>query len=237
MKSALEASNRCRRHAANRPAVASTLATALGATLQLLALVAAVGCGDDGPTAPLAAAGQSPMQQCLARAVFGDPADSLYILPYPVGASYPLLQTYCGTPNHGNDNQLAFDFTIPFGDPVIASRAGTVLVVVDNYADDDRDGSHNNHMFIEHVDGTVGMYAHLVQHSATVDVGDGVGQGQLIALSGTSGGYVPVLHFGVYRSWPNRAGDDLPIVFRNADGPLDERGGLVQAATYQALPW
>ena len=208
----------------------------LAIALLAMGSVAPAGCGDN-PSAPGPAAGQSPMQQCLARAVFGNPAESEYILPFPVGASYPLLQTYCGPQNHGNDNQLAYDFTIPFGDPVIASRAGTVVRVMDTYADDDRVGSHNNHMFVQHADGTVGMYAHLVQHSVTAGEGERVEQGQLIALSGTSGGYVAVLHFGVYRTWPNREGDDLPVVFRNADGPLDERGGLVQGATYTALPW
>jgi murein DD-endopeptidase MepM/ murein hydrolase activator NlpD len=169
--------------------------------------------------------------------VFGNPATSAYILPFPVGASYPLLQTYCGPQNHGRDNQLAYDFTIPFGDPVVASRSGTVRRVVDTYADDDRVGSHNNHMFIQHEDGTTAMYAHLVQHSVTVQEGEWVEQGQRIALSGTSGGIVAVLHFGVYRTWPNQQGNDVAINFRNADGPLDERGGLVQGAVYTALSY
>jgi len=215
---------------------ARILPVVLGLAVMLVTLVVPAGCGDS-PTAPDQEAGQSPLQQCLARAVFGDPANSQYILPFPVGASYPLLQTYCGPQNHGNGNQLAWDFTVPFGDPVIASRAGTVRVVVDTYADDDQIGSHNNHIFIEHADGTTALYAHLVRDSATVHVGDGVAQGQLIALSGTSGAPVEVLHFAVYRTWPNREGDDVPVSFRNADGPLDERGGLVQGATYTALPW
>jgi murein DD-endopeptidase MepM/ murein hydrolase activator NlpD len=195
------------------------------------ASVAPVGCGDN-PTAPQ----QSVRDQCLARAVFGDSATSAYVLPYPVGASYSLLQTYCGPQNHGRDNQLAYDFTIPFGDPVVAARAGTVRRVVDTYADDDREGSHNNHLFIEHEDGTAAMYAHLVQHGVVVQEGDWVEQGQLIALSGTSGGTVAVLHFGVYRTWLNQGGDDVAVNFRNAEGPLDERGGLVQGAVYTALP-
>jgi|GEM_PF-4888646 len=32
-------------------------------------------------------------ESCVERAVFGDPADSLYVLPYPVGTSYPVLQS------------------------------------------------------------------------------------------------------------------------------------------------
>jgi murein DD-endopeptidase MepM/ murein hydrolase activator NlpD len=169
--------------------------------------------------------------------VFGDPESSAYVLPYPVGASYPLLQTYCGPQNHGADDQLAYDFRIPFGDPVVAARSGTVRLVVDHYADDDQNRAHHNHMFIEHEDGTAAFYAHLVQHSVVQDEGDPVEQGQLIALSGTSGGTVAVLHFGVYRTWPVRGGDDVAVNFRNAEGPLDERGGLQQGAVYTALPY
>jgi hypothetical protein len=64
-----------------------------------------------------------------------------------------------------------------------------------------------------------------------------VARGELIAQSGTSGGTVAVLHFGVYRTWPVQGGYDVAINLRNADGPLDERGGLVQGATYTALPY
>jgi len=174
---------------------------------------------------------------CLARAVFGSPEDSEYILPYPVGASYPLLQTYCGPQNHRNDNQLAYDFTIPFGDPVIAARAGIVRRVTEHFADNDTNRANHNHLFIEHSDGTTAFYAHLVQDSVLPEVGDRVAQGELIAQSGTSGGTVAVLHFGVYCTWPVQGGNDVAINFRNADGPLDERGGLVQSATYTALPY
>lgn len=201
-----------------------------------VASIAPAACGDN-PSAPAQADAQSPVQQCLSRAVFGDPAASLYVLPYPVGAAYSLMQTYCGPYSHARDNQLAYDFLIPFGGEVVAARAGIVRIVVDTYADDDTVGSHNNHMFIEHDDNTTAMYAHLVQHSAVVQVGDRVEQGQLIALSGTSGTSVAHLHFGVYRTWPHRSGDDLPVNFRNADGALDERGGLQVGVSYTALPY
>ncbi len=148
-----------------------------------------------------------------------------------------MLQTYCGPPSHAGDNQLAYDFFLSFGAEVIAARAGTIRVVVDTYANDDLVGSHNNHMFIEHADGTTAMYAHLVQHSAVAEVGDAVAAGQLIALSGTSGTSIAHLHFGVYRTWPHRGGDDVSVTFRNAAGALDERGGLQLGVSYTALPW
>lgn len=209
----------------------SLVAVVAAASIGIAGSVTSAGCGDD-PTAP-----ESPRSQCVSRAVFGNPATSAYILPFPVGASYPLLQTYCGPQNHGRDNQLAYDFTIPFGDPVVAARAGTVRVVTEHFADDDTNRANHNHVFIEHSDGTTAFYAHLVQNSVPVEVGDWVEQGQVIARSGTSGGTVAVLHFGVYRSWPPQGGQDVAINFRNAQGPLDDRGGLVQGATYTALPY
>jgi murein DD-endopeptidase MepM/ murein hydrolase activator NlpD len=211
----------------------TTAVKCLAAFLYLMGLFA---CSDS-PSAPDLASDQPDRQQCLARAVFGSPADSEYILPYPVGASYTLLQTYCGPQNHRNDNQLAYDFTIPFGDPVIAARAGIVRSVTEHFADNDADPAHHNHMFIEHSDGTTAFYAHLVQDSILPEVGDRVAKGEFIAQSGKSGGTVAVLHFGVYRTWPVQGGNDVAINFRNADGPLDERGGLVQGAIYTALPY
>lgn len=212
-----------------RPAAASGLARA---GVVLTVSIALMACGDS-PTEPR----QSTRDQCLASAVFGNPATSEYILPYPVGASYPLLQTYCGPQNHGYDNQQHYDFTISFGDPVVAARAGTVRLVVDHFGDDDTNRNNHNHMFVQHDDGTTAFYAHLVQHSVVVQVGERVEQGELIAQSGTSGGTVAVLHFGVYRTWPVQGGNDVAVNFRNADGPLDERGGLVQGSVYTARPY
>ena len=66
---------------------------------------------------------------CLERAVFGDPAESPYVLPYPVGRSYRLAQAYC-YPRGGHRNQLAYDFDMPIGEPVVAARAGVVRRVL-----------------------------------------------------------------------------------------------------------
>jgi murein DD-endopeptidase MepM/ murein hydrolase activator NlpD len=210
--------------------------TAFRSLVVFLYLMSLFACSDS-PSPSDQVPDQPAGQQCMARAVFGSPADSEYTLPYPVGASYTLLQTYCGPQNHRNDNQLAYDFTIPLGDPVIAARAGIVRRVTEHFADNDTNPANHNHMFIEHSDGTTAFYAHLAQSSVLPEVGEHVAQGELIAQSGTSGGTVPVLHFGVYRTWPPQGGDDMAINFRNADGPLDERGGLVQGATYTALPY
>ena len=182
---------------------------------------------------------------CLERAIFGDPALSPYVLPFPVGDTAQVIQTYCGVGGFGShtiDNQLAYDFRTEFGAPVAAARAGRVIEAVEHWPDTDKNGSHFNFLLVRHDDGTFAFYAHLQQYGFLVEVGDTVSQGEVLAAGGESGtptlcaafGECAVLHFGVYRaSWAV----DIPVEFRNADGPLDARGGLQTGVSYTALPY
>jgi murein DD-endopeptidase MepM/ murein hydrolase activator NlpD len=170
---------------------------------------------------------------CLEGVTFGDPADSPYVLPYPVGKTYEVFQTYCGPVSHGRDGQRSIDFLMPVGAVVVAARDGIVRRVVDQYRDY---GRQFNSIHIEHPDGSSAFYGHLEKDSVIVTVGDAVSAGQPIAQSGSSGTALPHLHFGVARTWPPRHPDDLPVNFNNADGPLDARGGLMRATSYRALP-
>jgi len=171
----------------------------------------------------------------MRRVSFGDPAESEYVLPFPVGERYVVRQSYCFE-RGGHSIQLAYDFAMPIGSDVIAARAGEVVGLFED-APDGETGA-NNFVFVRHDDGTVAMYAHLTQHGVDVEVGQRVAAGQRIGTSGSSGLGLensPHLHFGVYRSWPNADGDDVAVNFRNADGPLDMLGGLVMSASYEAL--
>lgn len=173
------------------------------------------------------------LSSCLNRDEFGDPAQSEYILPWPAGQSYVISNSYC-LPTGGHRLQQAYDFLIPIDDPVIAARGGVVRQVKQDSPDDGR-GSDHNHVMIEHADGTVGFYAHLKQDGVLVEVGENVEAGQTIALAGHSGTTDVVhLHFGVYDDWPPVEGNDRAVNFRNMDGPLDCRGGLVNGAEYTA---
>ena len=174
---------------------------------------------------------------CLDRAVFNPPDESQYILPYPVDDSFEVYQSYCW-PTGGHRDQLAYDFTIPIGHPITASRAGTVRLVKEDSPDNGIGVGEHNFVHIEHSDGTTGFYAHLMQFGILVTVGGQVVQGQIIGYSGNSGeSGSPHLHFGVYRAYPPTEGDDIPVNFRNADGPLDDRGGLIRGEFYMALPY
>ena len=175
---------------------------------------------------------------CMERAVFGEPSQSPYILPYPVGSSYRLMQGYCYSEG-GHRNQLAYDFETPVGTQVIAARSGLVMQVRSDLPDDGKQpqsGQHN-HIMIKHDDGTVAFYAHLKQNSIIVKVGDYVFQGQPIAKSGNSGNTqgLPHLHFGVYEGWPAKEGFDVAVNFRNAEGTLDQRKGLRPGGYFKAL--
>ncbi len=178
------------------------------------------------------------MESCLSRATFGEPSGSPYVLPYPVGESFRVYQTYCGANNHGRDNQLAYDIEMPLESPIMAARAGVVVRVNDTHEDTNTIDPVFNSVHIRHDDGTVAFYAHLRQHSVTVAVGERVEAGQQIARCGYLGNPVAILlHFGVYRTWPTREGNDLAVNFRNAQGTLDERGGLQRGKAYLALPF
>jgi len=171
---------------------------------------------------------------CLARAEFGDPALSEYILPYRSGEDYYLSQSYCSAGSH--HNQLAYDFNMPIGTEVLAARAGRVKGVRDSSPDNGVGDGDHNYVFIQHDDGTVAFYAHLMQDGVVVEPGDEVNQGDLIAYSGNSGqtGGNPHLHFGVYLDWLPQEGRDTPVNFSNAAGELDARGGLAVGVRYEA---
>jgi murein DD-endopeptidase MepM/ murein hydrolase activator NlpD len=178
----------------------------------------------------------SAADRCLSRAEFGDPAESPYVLPFSPGDGYTILQSYCSD-DGSHETQLAYDFAMPLGSTVVASREGVVLDVKEDVLDD-QNTRFLNHVLIEHADGTVAFYAHFQHHGALVEVGDEVAQGQEIGLSGATGRTGgPVLHFGVYATDRIIEGSDVPVVFSNTEGPLDQLGGPRQWSFYEALPY
>lgn len=185
--------------------------------------------------------GPTVQKPCLERAVFGDPAESPYVLPYPVGESYEVLQAYCTAPGRSHENLIAYDFTMRMGSEVVAARDGRVWIVRDIFPDDGISSPNDNNIYIQHADGQTSLYAHLQSGSPVVRPGDFVVAGQVIARAGSSGTWVPcascaVLHFEVFPRREYEPWRDVPINFRNADGPLDKRGGLVEGVAYTALP-
>jgi len=177
---------------------------------------------------------------CLRRAVFPDPAQSEYVLPYPAGKAYYLMQSYCSIrPYRSHHDQIAYDWFMPIGAKVVAARGGWVVEMRESNPDTGLGARAENYVYLEHADGSVAFYAHLMQNGVDVEVGRWVDQGERIGASGNSGstGGKPHLHFGVYSAMPAYEEMGIAVSFRNAEGPLDSLGGLLVYQRYTALPW
>jgi hypothetical protein len=99
-----------------------------------------------------------------------------------------------------------------FGDIVVAASSGTVTRAVNSYIDHpdgcdlgkntfDQCGNFGNEVRIKNSDGTITQYAHLLQGSIKVSVGETIACGQEIGRIGTSGATTgPHLHFGVMKN-------------------------------------
>ncbi|MBN2113253.1 MAG: M23 family metallopeptidase [Acidimicrobiia bacterium] len=176
---------------------------------------------------------------CLQRSVFPDPTQSEYILPYPAGKAYYLMQSYCSLrPYRSHHDQMAYDWFMPVGAEVVAARGGWVVEMRESSPDNGLGASAENYVYLEHADRSVAFYAHLMQDGVDVEVGRWVDQGERIGASGNSGatGGRPHLHFGVYRAMPAYEEMGVAVSFRNAEGPLDSLGGLLAYQRYAALP-
>jgi murein DD-endopeptidase MepM/ murein hydrolase activator NlpD len=167
---------------------------------------------------------------------FGNPADSLYCLPYPAGETATVNQSYSSQSSHRG--RFAYDFAMPFGSEITAARDGTVLEIKDQYGDNEAIGGHENGAYIGHDDGTMAGYLHFSEGGVLVEVGDEVTTGQVIGLVGTSGTSKdnPHLHFEVFEHIDHPQWyQTLPVNFRNASGPLDTSDGMLVDTSYEAF--
>lgn len=153
-------------------------------------------------------------------------ADETYVydLPYKKGSTYMIFQGYNGAATHTNLNAL--DFSLRPGDEVCASRAGTVVQVVehnDRHCLKPECADYNNLVIILHEDGTFADYSHLKKNGAVVEEGDQVEAGQVIAYSGNTG-YAsgPHLHFSVFVPDVDEGMRTLKTKFKTGDGSAAE---------------
>ena len=176
-----------------------------------------LGCGGGGASggAPEETAGCGP---------YPDEASSPYSLPYEVGTSSFVSQANCTDGSHktGIPDQYAYDFLMPIGTLITASRPGTVTRFYDGYADNTGVPGEENVVGITHTDGSVALYFHLAQDGALVELQQTVGTGEVIALSGNSGNSLePHLHVQVQDTSASinhhHRGDGDSIPFRLSD--------------------
>ncbi|AZS42708.1 Murein DD-endopeptidase MepM [Microbacterium oleivorans] len=85
------------------------------------------------------------------------------------------------------------DFANPCGSPIYAAASGTVIFAGES-------GAWGNYIRVQHSDGTVTGYAHIIDGGYNVGYGDYVRAGQTIAYIGSTGASTGChLHFEVYR--------------------------------------
>jgi murein DD-endopeptidase MepM/ murein hydrolase activator NlpD len=127
---------------------------------------------------------------------------------------------------------------MPHGAEIVAARGGLVVEVRDHYSDSEHRVGYENLVAIQHDDGTVAVYTHLKYLGALVTLGELVSIGQSIGLAGATEDTDAVdhVHFEVFGGPPAHADETVPVSFRNAEGPLDPRGGQIAEETYVARP-
>ncbi len=115
---------------------------------------------------------------------------------WPIGGSKDNAGLYSGTTSwtsisssygsriHPITGQMSFhsgiDIPASEGTPIIATRSGTVKIATYN-------SSYGNYVEIDHGDGSSSRYAHMLNNSIAVSVGQSVVQGQMIGKVGTTG--------------------------------------------------
>ena len=205
----------------------------IGLAIVLLSVISACGGGSSRDAA-------DPDNGQLVCSGFGPWQESDYVLPYTIGESYRLNQGNCSGFGHSGFWQFGYDFEMPIGTIIAASRKGTVVHAQDGAIDGDR--NRTNLITVEHVDGSVALYSHLTFNGVQVTVGQSVLAGDTIGLSGDTGntGGLPHLHFSLHpcRSLPGLPGTDdcptMPVNFRNTDA---NPNGLIASRRYEAMPF
>ena len=149
-------------------------------------------------------AGYSCTRQAMSSWVNLDPdgvpgPPSPYKLPWQSGVTRTVTQGIGGSYSHTCPGQMcyAYDFDLPMGAAVKASRAGTVAYSVGTYTQCGNQSLSNygNRVVVNHSDGLATLYLHL--NSVAVGQGNSVSQGQTVGYSGQTGwtGCSAHLHF------------------------------------------
>lgn len=151
---------------------------------------------------------------------------NIYQLPYEIGASHRVTQSYFGKFSHDENSHYAVDFAMSVGTKVCAAREG---IVVGFYENSDQGGPNDkylklsNYILIRHSDLTIGAYYHLKNKGVLVRIGEKVARGQVIAYSGNTGfSFAPHLHFEVLKAKTGKESQSLPIKFKTRRGIISE---------------
>jgi len=158
---------------------------------------------------------------------FTDDSSYIYDLPFENKKKVFLIQAYDSKMSH--KGELALDFKVKKKTKICAARDG---VVVSARGDSDKGGlkpenmSDGNYISIQHYDGSIAHYWHLIKNGALVNVGDTITKGQVIGLSGNTGySAFPHLHFEVVGNDGTGHTKQLPTRFYTNKGTVYLRPG------------
>ncbi|MEZ4331887.1 MAG: M23 family metallopeptidase [Myxococcota bacterium] len=141
-----------------------------------------------------------------------------YCMPFGGAKPVRISQGYEGEATHQGLGAYALDFPMPIGTPVLAARGGRIVASPDDGAEGETNAEGDareidQHVVIEHDDGTFAMYAHLRRGDAARP-GQRVACGERIGYSGDTGRATgPHLHFDVYRIRRDGQRQTIPVRF------------------------
>lgn len=170
---------------------------------------------------------------CLAQTSTGciNKSKPQYLLPFPPGQTYYVLQGNCGKHSHFDHQAFSYDFRMPVGSYVTAMRSGKVVAVREEFRDGSNAGDSLNFIIILHDDSTASRYLHLTRNGSLVERGQYINAGDTIALSGNSGvSTEPHLHVDITGYCTKAPCQTLPFSFKNCKDKVP-----VQGRTYTAL--
>ncbi len=224
----------------------------------LIAIIFCFGCVSNNEAENLELIPEARVDGCY-KNQYPPASTSEYILPYTPGKTFTISQGNCGKfGTHRpickakdasgdtilcGDRRYAYDFALPIGEKILASRAGIVSALEESFSNSSNSSSETNYVVITHEDNTVAVYLHLSPEGVLVELGEMVAQGQEIAIAGNSGftGSFPHLHFDVLSPPFNMCSNEehsgcktIPISFRNAE-PQDFP--LIEGKKYLAKPF
>ncbi len=169
------------------------------------------------------AEGLAPLYRWIPGNAFARPDLSVtYRLPFE--GRRQVAQGCGGWFSHRGATANAVDFDMPEGTPVLALRAGRVVILRMSGTEGGLSRAHlgtENRIAVEHDDGTMTLYAHLAANSQRVERGERVAAGDVLALSGNTGlSSAPHLHVELFtptedgdrRTWPIPFETDAGIV-------------------------
>ena len=121
------------------------------------------------------------------------PSAAGYICPINGRSKRHITTGYYGYKGH-----TGVDFACSAGTPIVAVKSGTVVTSTALRNSKGKYRSYGEYVVINHHDGTMTLYAHMLSGSRTVSVNQQVSQGQVIGKVGSTGNSTgPHLHFEV----------------------------------------